>query len=367
MRALLALVALTFGAFRGSAQARPAESTAPRAPAAQADSAAQIAQEIAQRRAQGETYLPDADQFTFGNRSVDAQTRVDGPIAVAKGNLDVYGTINGDAVVVGGNLRVHSGGHVTGEAWAIAGSVIIDGGTVDGQRRAIPIARPGLPASKPHAPLTTWQSAKLVVGWFALLMIIGLGVMVFADSNLDGVVVALEKGFSRSFWVGIAGQVALLPGLITLLAALAATGIGLLLIPFAIVVYIIAAAGIITLGFLAVARLTGGAITSDHGATSPRGVNLRALVSGLAIFLGIWMVAALFTWSPVAGAILRIIAIALTWVAATLGLGAAMISRAGTQRAGKASQKTSTDEFAWQTPTPVSGVAASRRAVSSSR
>jgi hypothetical protein len=368
MRALLALVALALGAFRAPAQTRPAEAPkASQAPATKTDSAGQIANEIAERRAQGDTHLPDAEQFTVGDRSIAARTRVDGPIAVAKGNLDVYGTVDGDVVVLGGNVRVHNGGRVTGDAWSAGGSVIIDGGVVEGQKRSIAISAPSLPPSRPHQPLSTWESAKLVIGWFALLMIIGLGVMVFADANLDGVVVALERGFARSFWVGIAGQVALLPGLVTLVVALAVTVLGALLIPFAIVAYTIAAAGVITLGFLAVARLAGGAITSQHGATSPRGVNLRALVSGLAIFLGIWMVAALFAWNPIAGAILRAIAIALTWVAATLGLGAALISRAGTKRSLSAAQKASTDEFAWQTPTPVSGVAASRRAVSSSR
>lgn len=366
MRALLALVALGLSAFRASAQTRPAEMP-PQKAASEADSTAQIAKEIAARRAEGDTHLPDAEQFTFGDRTIAARTRVDGPIAVAKGNLDIYGTVDGDVVVLGGDLRVHNGGRVTGDAWAAGGTVIIEGGVVDGQKRSIAISAPAIPASKPREPLSTWESVKLVIGWFALLMIIGLGVMVFADTNLDGVVVVLERGFARSFWVGIAGQVALLPGLFALVVALACTVVGVLLIPFGIVVYIIAAAGLITLGFLAVARLAGGAITSEHGATSPRGVNLRALVSGLAIFLGVWMVAALFAWSPVAGAILRAIAIALTWVAATLGLGAALISRAGTKKAAKPGQRASTDEFAWQTPTPVSGVAASRRAVSSSR
>jgi len=91
------------------------------------------------------------------------------------------------------------------------------------------------------------------------------------------------------------------------------------------------------------------------------------LISGLAIFLGIWMVAALFAWNPLAGAILRAIGIALTWVAATVGLGAALSSRAGTQRPGAGSKHSgATDEFAWQTPTPVSGVAAATRRTASS-
>ena len=52
----------------------------------------------------------------------------------------------------------------------------------------------------------------------------------------------------------------LLPGLVVFVVALAITVIGVLLIPFAIVAYVIAAAGLVTLGFLAVARLTGGGL-----------------------------------------------------------------------------------------------------------
>ena len=187
--------------------------------------------------------------------------------------------------------------------------------------------------------------------------------MIFAESNLDGVVTALERGFARSFWLGLAGQVASLPALLVLVVGLAITVLGVLLIPFAIVAYVIAAAGLVTLGFLAVARLTGGALASDRGTTSPRGVHLRALVIGLVTYLGIWMIAALFAWNPVIGAVCRAIAIAITWVAATLGLGAALASRAGTQRAVLSSKQSAADEYAWQTPTPVTGVAAATRKV----
>src|SRR5439155_26028405 len=104
-----------------------------------------------------------------------------------------------------------------------------------------------------------------------------------------------------------------------------------------------------------VSRLTGGVFTSDRGTTSPRGVHLRALIMGLVVYLGLWMVAAMFTWSPVIGSVARAAAIAITWVAATVGLGAAITSRAGTVRSGAGSAKSTTDEFAWQTPTPVTG------------
>jgi hypothetical protein len=369
MRALIAFAALALGGIRASGQsstpAPASRATVQKdsAPQAQVHDSAQLKQEIAQHRASGETYLPDAENFTWGNRSIAAETRVDGPIAVAHGNLDVYGTITGDAIALGGDVLVHRNALVTGNAFAAGGRVIIDGGAVEGERRAIAIARPAVPSlPAARAPLSTLESVKLVVAWFALLTLIGLGVMVFAEANLDGVVIALERGFARSFWLGLAGQVMLLPALLVLVVGLVITVIGVLLIPFAIVAYVIAAAGLVTLGFLAVARLTGGAVASDRGTTSKRGVHLRALAIGLVAYLGIWMVAALFAWNPMIGAILRAIAVAVTWVAATVGLGATLASRAGTQRPGVgSSKKTATDDFAWQTPTPVSGVAAATR------
>ncbi|MGH7618058.1 MAG: hypothetical protein ACREPM_12585 [Gemmatimonadaceae bacterium] len=363
MRALIAFAALALGGTRASAQASTPpgpQGTPQAAPQAPARDSTQLRQEVQQHRAAGETYLPDADNFTVGDRAIAANTRVDGPVAVAHGNLDVYGTVDGDVVTLGGDVRLHRNGRVTGDAFAAGGKVIIDGGVVEGSRRAIGIAAPALPSTR--TPLSTLQSVKLVVAWFALLTLIGLGVMVFAEGNLDGVVIGLERGFARAFWLGVAGQVAFLPGLLLVVVGLTITVLGVLLIPFAVVAYVIAAAGLVTLGFLAVARLTGGAFASDRGTTSARGVHLRGLIMGLVAYLGIWMLAALFTWHPVIGAILRALALAITWVAATVGLGATLASRAGTQRPGAGSSaKTSTDELAWQTPTPVSGVAAATR------
>jgi hypothetical protein len=96
-----------------------------------------------------------------------------------------------------------------------------------------------------------------------------------------------------------------------------------------------------------------------------RGVHLRALAAGLAVYLVLWLAAALFSGVPAVGAILRAIASAVTWVVVTLGLGAALLSRAGTRRAMDSAG--SGDDLSWQTPTPVTGVSASTRRVSVTR
>lgn len=376
MRALLALAALALGSLRAPAQGTPT----PPAPAEKAGAAAStqatqanapkdsaaLAKEIAEQRSSGETHLPDADQFVFGDHSIAEKTSVDGPIAVAHGNLDVYGTIRGDAVTLDGDIRVHRGGRITGDAWAAAGTVVIEGGVIEGQKRALSAHLPAA-ARTPSRPLTTLETIKITIGWFAILMIIGLGVMIFADGNLDGVVLSLERGFGKAFWIGLAGQVLVLPTLVVVCVALGITVIGALLIPFAIVAYVIAVAGLLTLGFLAVARLTGVAFTSDRGTTSPRGVHLRALFMGLFAYLALWLGAAIFTSTPVVGAILHAAAIAVTWVATTVGLGAAITSRGGTVRPGNSKGSAAADELSWQTPTPVTGVAAATRRVVTTR
>lgn len=304
---------------------------------------------------------PPAERFLRGSRSIPAGATVAGPLGIAEGDLDVFGHVNGDVVVLGGNVIVHAGGEITGDAMAVDGHVRVVGGRVTGDTRSMNGFAAHMGATPAAPPMTTLDAVKLVIGWFAVLFIIGVGVMVFAETNLEGVVVALERGFGRAFWLGLLGQVALLPVLLLLIVGLALTIIGVLLVPFAIVAYVIAVIGGVTLGFLAVARLTGGAIVRPRAAT-PRALMLGALFAGLLIYLALWMIAAVFTWSPVAGSVLRGIAIAVSWVAATLGFGAAIASRAGTQRPGAARPAPRpADDLAWMTPTPVTGVAAARR------
>jgi hypothetical protein len=360
MRPLVAIAALALGSFQASAQAGQTKTDSASKASAPADSA-QLARDIEQRRAQGDTRLPDASSFTFGNRTIPADTTIRGTIAVARGNVDVFGTVDGDVVALGGNVRVHNGGRIAGDAWSVGGTVTIDGGVVEGERRAVALPRYTGPRMSQHAPLTVWQAFKLAVGWFAVLAIIGIGVMLFADANLDGVVTELERGVARAFWIGLAGQLLALPGLLIVVVGLAITVLGLLLVPFAIVAYVVAGAGLVTLGFLAAARLLGGSVAPDNGTASPRGVHLKALFLGLLAYLALWVATALFSHTPGVGAVLRMVAVAITWVAATAGLGATISSRAGTHRSTAPASKFTGDELAWQTPTPVTGVAASSR------
>jgi len=332
--------------------------------AAGAQDARKAATNDLERLRQGEsiTDLPPADSVAGGARTIPAGTTANGTV-VARGPVVVAGTVNGSVVSLAGDVTVQRGATVTGDALSVGGQVRADG-TVLGEMRSMStlptLLAAGAPALVARTPFQrTMDGARTVAATFGVLLIVAIGVLLFAGPNLDEVVDTLELRFARAFWMGLLGQVLLLPALAVLIVALTLTLIGILLIPFAIVAYAIAVAGLLTLGFLAVARLVGGSVNRDGDAT-PRARAVTALALGVAVFFVLWMVAALLSWSPLAATVVRAAALAMTWVAVTLGFGAALLSRAGTHRR-VATGARPIELASWQTPTPLTGVVAARR------
>jgi hypothetical protein len=314
----------------------------------------------------GSIHAPVADSFQLGGQEIPAGSTRTGSVAVARGNLAVRGRVAGDAIALHGDVVVYPGGSVGRNAIAVDGRVRTIGGVVEGDVRSIrgitgSILARAAGSGTANEPLSTWGAIKIVLGWFTVLCVIGIGVLLFAEKNLDVVVGALEQQFSRSFWTGVLAQLAAIPTLLLLLLALVVSLIGILLVPFAVVAFIVALDGLMTLGFLAVARFTGRAFF--RGSPDSRTVHLRSLFLGLVLYIGLWFLAAVFAWNPIAGSVLRAVALAGCWVAVTLGLGATILTWAGTRREGDRVRARPVDDLSWQTPTPVTGVAAARRPV----
>ena len=313
--------------------------------------------------------LPPENQIAMGGRTIPAGTTVAGPVAVAGGPLHVYGTVNGDAIAIGSDVIVHPGARITGNAVSALGTVNLAGGIVGGEIRQLTGALGAVPqaAEAESRAGSTRHALALSSSWLIILVLMAIGVLLFAGDYLDGVVDSLEGRFGRSFWAGIATQLALAPVLCLLVVALAVTILGVLLIPFAIVAFVLAVVGLITLGFLAIARITGESVAPAASKRySARGAALRALVVGVSIYMGLWVLASAFAWAPVVETVLRGVAVAITWVATTAGLGAAVISRGGTKRSAPTASFAAVNDIPWQTPTPVTGVVAARRPTPSS-
>ena len=85
----------------------------------------------------GDVRVPPADQFILGSHEVTDSQPARGTVAVARGNLGVRGPVQGDALVLHGDLLVYPGGLISGNAVAVDGRVRIMGGVVGGDVRSV--------------------------------------------------------------------------------------------------------------------------------------------------------------------------------------------------------------------------------------
>ena len=167
----------------------------------------------------------------------------------------------------------------------------------------------------------------LAISWLLVVMVIGFAVISYAGDKVEIVVNTIRDGVGKSVTSGLLGHLAILPGAVGVIILLGATIIGILLIPLGLVAYMIVVAGIAMFGFIAVALLTGAALTGGKQRDdTPRGAMLRAFVIGTCAYLGLWIVAAVFSWMPLIGALLRSFAAGATFVAVTAGFGAVLRS-----------------------------------------
>lgn len=374
MRTAISLVALLFASMlpaqTPAAGARQAGSGAPAAVTANADPITVWLDSLA-KDAHGLVLARGA--VREGDQRVAAGDSISGSIAAWHGTLDIAGRVGGNAVAVGGDVVIHPGAVINGDALAVGGKVRNEGGIVEGEMRSLSALTVGpIPATPPRsAAQTTRRSVSLAVGWYLVLAVIGLAVVLFARDNLETISDRIRGDFTRSFLYGLAGQLLLVPAFVAMIAALAITIIGIVLIPFAIVGFLLALAGALALGFIAMAYVIGDAAMRWRGAALGGGKAqlLQFLLIGLSIYLVLWVVAGAVGGFGALGGLVRFIVMVLTWVALTAGLGATLASRGGTRSATAPELEAlePADDLSWQTPTPVSGVAAARRPTAAER
>ncbi len=174
-----------------------------------------------------------------------------------------------------------------------------------------------------------------LVGMFVALACIAFGLVSFAPRQLEAVADTVHRSFLRSFFAGLFAQPLLVPALGMLVAGLVLTILGIIVVPVAVVAFALAVAVGMVGGYIALARALGEVLLKrrqadrDYSAgTAP----YRASVLGLGALLAIWAPFAVLSWVPLVGWILLWCAIVFTWVMATAGFGATILSRAGIRR-----------------------------------
>ena len=300
-------------------------------------------------------------QARTGHFSIGSGETVSGPLLVIRGDADVFGTLEGNLATVDGNVTVYPGAVVTGDVLAVAGDVRDRGGEIRGEIRTLraqpsPARQATSTESAPSRLALTARNAAGLAGVFIMLVLIGTGMVMFARPPLEVVSDTVAHSFGRAFLVGLLGQILLLPTFGMLVVGLILSVAGILLLPFAVIVYGLLVVVALLGGFLAVAHAMGERYTRRQlalGASIGTANSYRYVTVGLLGILTLWAVWVFFGWVPVAGTLLLAAAALVTWLLATVGFGAALLSRAGYREefAGRLlPAEALTDEFLWATP-----------------
>ncbi len=300
-------------------------------------------------------------QAHVGTFTIGTSEHITGPILVVRGDANVYGTVEGNLAAVRGNVIVHPGGVVTGDVLAVTGRVRDLGGEIRGQIRTLEAPRFGsdrAPTAQTSIPgwMRPVRNAAGVMGVFSILLLVGFGLVVFARPPLEVVSDTVLHSFSRALLVGLLGQVLILPTFGMLVVGLILTVAGVLLVPFAVIVFgLLLIIGVLG-GFLAIAHAMGESLTRRQlaqGVTITSANSYRYVTVGLGGVALLWLAWVIFGWVPVAGGLILATAVLVTWLLATVGFGAALLSRAGFREhfAGRLLPAESlTDEYLWLTP-----------------
>jgi hypothetical protein len=249
--------------------------------------------------------------------ALEMQGRVRGDVVVVWGRARIDGEVSGDVVAPLTDLELGPNTHIRGSLVAVGGELKVDpAARVDGERVEIGAGDiPGWRAVRRGlVAIKDWGVQGVLMGrllppqwgwwwWVALAMsLLYLLVVVVAPRPVAAGVRELETRPVSSFFVGILGYV--LGSLLLLM--LAATGFGLLALPFIVIALFI----VQFVGKASVYQLVGQRIAAQFGG-GVLGQPLPALLIGLVLFTLVYMI-------PVLGL--------LAWLAlAPLGFGAALM------------------------------------------
>ena len=206
---------------------------------------------------------------------------------VIGGDLDISGEVGDAAVAVMGNLRLRDGANVKGDVVSVGGKLdVADGATVGGHTQAVDFGALGLPhiewlqkwfvhcvlRLRPLAPQVGW--VWIVAGIFVLVY---LAVAVVLRKPVEACVAELTRRPATTFFMGLLTKL-LLP---IVLLILAATVIGLIVVPFVLAALVFGA----IVGKVALLEYLGDAIRRATGAAEPLKPAIALLVGALVLTL----------------------------------------------------------------------------------
>ena len=191
----------------------------------------------------------------LGNFSVGSGETFTGNLLVLQGDADLFGRVTGNVVTFDGDVILHTGAEIAGDALAIGGRVRDRGGVIRGEQRALG-AGP-LPAARGGPVGAALTSLAGLAGVLVTLGLLGFGMVLFARPNLEIISDTVTHSLFRSFLTGLLAQVLVIPTFGMLITGLVLSVVGILLVPFVVIVFPLLLVAAIVAGLLGVAHAMG--------------------------------------------------------------------------------------------------------------
>ncbi len=302
-----------------------------------------------------ETPEPERDEIHWRKSSakvhigssivVAEDEHVTDPVVAVGGSVTVLGRVDDDVVAVGGSVRLGPKARVRGEVTAVGGSVTQEKGAfIGGSVNEIRIG-PQFNLAPMHFFDGLWLDGFEVIGdgfrlfgtvmRVSLLVLMVLLVALVAARPVSRIADRAGREPWTSGFTGLLAQLLFIPVLVISVVILAVSIIGiplLLLVPFAIVAFLLA----MLIGFAGVALRVG---RWAVGAERPIYLALSVgviVVCAIALLLRVVQLLPLPLW-PITW-IFGLTAFLIEYLAWTVGLGAALLTRFGTRGGGLVSE-----------------------------
>lgn len=297
---------------------------------------------------------------------VGAGEHVIGPLLLVDGNLTVEGEIDGDVVVTQGFVRLEEGGLITGELRLVDARLYREGGSIEGRVVSVESDRDqlerrlrdeirtelrdrirrtsgrtsgdrtGVSAYLGHFTHGVAEIFEDLVKLF-LLAAGSLLIVFFWKDRLNVIADAARRTPIRAGMVGMAGAFLFLPAWILGTIALLVSIVGILALPFWLLLFPVVAAVAVGVGYLAVARNVGEWLADQNFSRIDRvrATNtFYAVVAGVVALAVLSMLGHLLGMFPILGVLQALVAGAgalVTMTALFIGFGAVLMTRGGRQ------------------------------------
>jgi hypothetical protein len=229
-------------------------------------------------------------------------------VVVVGGDVTVYGRVESNVVVIGGDCFLKPRASVGGQIVIVGGEIVKEAGAdAEGKITQIDMPRflPSLTTFLKGGWMAMWATISLLV----LLGFLGLAILISAliPDNISSVVAALEKSFVSMLLWGVIWMILIIPVAVLLAISL----IGIVLIPLEILLAVLA----LVIGYIASAIFIGKNILLSFRRVSPPFVD--AVLGILVLFL--------VSFVPLIGPVVKAIFV-------IAGFGAVLATRFGTSK-----------------------------------